>query len=40
MEAPDVSYVNEWIANWKDIVDFEVYPVVTSKEAADKVLQA
>ena len=39
MEAPDVSYVNEWIANWSDIVDFEVYPVITSKEAADRVLK-
>lgn len=39
MEAPDVSYVNEWTANC-DIVDFEVYPVITSKEAAERVLQA
>jgi Protein of unknown function (DUF3303) len=38
MEAPDISYINEWIANWNDIVDFEVYPVITSKEAADQVL--
>ena len=40
MEAPDVSYVNEWIANWSDIVEFEVYPVMSSQEAADRVLQA
>jgi Protein of unknown function (DUF3303) len=39
MEAPDVSLINEWIANWSDIVEFEVYPVISSKEAADKVLQ-
>ena len=38
MEASDISYVDEWIANWSDIVEFEVYPVITSKEAADKVL--
>ena len=39
MEAPDVSLINEWIANWSDIVDFEVYPIISSKEAADRVLQ-
>lgn len=39
MEAPDVSLVNEWIANWSDIVEFEVYPVISSKEAAERVLQ-
>jgi len=37
METDDVSYVNEWIANWNDIVEFEVYPVITSQEAADRV---
>ena len=37
MEADDVSYVNEWIANWNDIVEFEVYPVISSQEAADRV---
>ena len=40
MEAPDVSLINEWIANWSDIVEFEVYPVISSKEAADRVLPA
>ena len=39
MEAPDVSHLNEWIGNWSDIVDVEVYPVITSKEAADIVLK-
>lgn len=39
MEAPDVSYINEWIANWNDIVEFEVYPVISSKEAADRVYE-
>lgn len=38
MEAPDISHVNEWIANWNDIVEFEVYSVMSSKEAADRVL--
>ena len=38
MEAPDISYLNEWLANWNDIVDFEVYPVISSQEAAERVL--
>ena len=38
MEAPDVSCIDEWIANWSDIVECEVYPVISSKEAADRVL--
>jgi hypothetical protein len=37
METDDASYVNEWIANWNDIVEFEVYAVITSQEAADRV---
>jgi len=38
MEAADVTYVNKWIANWSDIVEFEVYPVISSQEAAARVL--
>ena len=37
MEAPDISYLNEWIANWSDIVEFEIYPVLSSQEAAERV---
>ena len=40
METDDVAQLNEWIANWSDIVEFEVYPVISSKEAADRVLNA
>ena len=36
METEDRELLNEWIANWSDIIDFEIYAVVTSKEAADK----
>ena len=39
MESPDVSHIDEWIANWTDIVEFEVYPVISSQEAADRVLR-
>jgi len=33
MECDDRSLLDEWIARWSDIVDFEVIPVVTSAEA-------
>jgi len=32
MEAPDPSLLQQWIDNWKDLVDFEVIPVQTSAE--------
>jgi hypothetical protein len=34
MEADDRALLDAWIAQWADIVDFEVIPVVTSAEAA------
>ena len=35
METDDPLLLDEWIGHWKDIVDFEVLPVVTSAEAAE-----
>lgn len=32
MEAPDGAALDAWIARWNDLVDFEVYPVVTSAD--------
>ena len=37
MECDNPQLFNEWVANWKDLVDFEIIEVVTSKEAAAKV---
>ena len=37
MEAEDRARLDEWIANWRDIVDFEVHSVISSKEAAKKI---
>ena len=37
MEAADRGLIDQWVANWSDIVDFEIVPVITSKEAAEKV---
>jgi len=37
METADRELLDEWIANWSDIVEFEVYPVISSNEAVEKV---
>jgi len=37
MECGDRALLNEWIAAWADLVDFEVHPVITSAEAASRV---
>ena len=37
MEADDPQLLDDWIARWSDIVDFEVHPVITSAEAAEKI---
>ena len=38
METDDRALLEQWIANWSDLVDFEVIPVVTSAEAAAAIL--
>jgi hypothetical protein len=37
METSDPKLLDEWIASWSDIVEFEVYPVISSNEAAERV---
>jgi uncharacterized protein DUF3303 len=37
MEAPDQALLDQWMANWRDLVEFEVHPVITSKEASEKI---
>lgn len=37
METDDPALLDRWMANWSDIVDFEVHAVLTSKEAAEKI---
>jgi hypothetical protein len=34
MEAADRALLDQWIAEWADLVEFEVIPVITSAEAA------
>ena len=33
MECDDRSLLDQWMANWSDIMEFEVIPVMTSAEA-------
>jgi hypothetical protein len=37
METHDRTLLDQWMANWSDLIEFEIHPVVTSKEAAERV---
>ena len=37
MKTDDLNLLDEWMTNWKDIVDFEVFPVMTSQEATARI---
>ena len=34
MECDDARLLEDWMAQWRDIVEFECIPVITSAEAA------
>ncbi len=38
MEAADATLLDQWIADWQDLIEFEVYPVISSEEAIDRLL--
>ena len=37
METEDRELIDQWITQWNDLVEFAVYPVFTSAEAAEVV---
>ena len=37
MECEDPRLLEEWAAHWRDLVEFEFIPVVTSAEAAESI---
>ena len=37
METADRNLLDQWIMNWSDIVEFDVFPVISSNEAAEKI---
>ena len=38
MEAASEELLREWIANWNDLADFEIVPVISSADVKKKVL--
>ena len=37
METSHPQLLEQWTSRWSDLVEFEVHPVMTSKEAAEKI---
>ena len=37
MEADDRASLDAWAQHWTDLADFEVHPVITSKEAVERI---
>ena len=37
METHERGLLDQWMANWNDLMDFEVHTVVTSKEAVERI---
>ena len=37
METSDRTLIDNWIANWSDLIDFEIHPVISSAEATQKI---
>jgi hypothetical protein len=37
MECDDPQLLEQWTARWHDLVEFEIVPVVTSRQAAETI---
>ncbi len=37
MECPSRDLLDEWIAHWNDLVEFEIYSVMTSQDAVERI---
>ena len=37
MECDDVRLLQEWVTSWSDLADFEIVPVVPSKDTSEVV---
>ncbi len=37
METERPQDLDDWVASWNDLVEFEVHPVISSMEAAERV---
>lgn len=38
MECEDARLLQQWVANWGELIDFEIVPVVPSKETSEWLL--
>ena len=37
METDDSQKIEQWMAHWRDLVEFEVHPVITSQQALERI---
>ena len=37
VQTDDPRLLDKWMASWNDLIEFEVYPVITPEEAGEKV---
>jgi hypothetical protein len=37
MECNDAKLLQKWVLEWQDLVEFEIVPVVSSKETTDTI---
>ncbi len=37
MECDDLRLFQQWVVRWQDLVDFEIVPVVPSKETMERI---
>jgi hypothetical protein len=37
MESPSVDLLEQWMAAWRDLTEFEVIPVITSAQAVEAI---
>lgn len=38
MESETEELIHQWISNWKDFTEFEIFPVISSANAKKKIL--
>ena len=37
MKTDDPQQIEQWMAHWRDLVEFEVHPVITSQQALERI---
>ena len=37
MKTDDPQKIEQWMAHWRDLVEFEVHPVITSQQALERI---